>query len=265
MRERLQQWVESSVFQNAIIAIIVLNAITIGLETEPGVVAATGTLLFRLDRIFLAIFVVELLAKLFVYRGKFWSNGWNVFDFIIVGIALVPASGPFSVLRALRILRAFRLLSQVPSMRRVVTALASAIPGMGSIVLVLMVVFYVSSVMATKLFGPSFPQFFGGVGDSMFSLFQIMTLESWSSGIVRPVLDVYPYAWVFFVPFIVITSFAVLNLFIGVIVDSMQRLHILSSPDDDEITVQKNILDKLQAVERELTEVKSLLDRKGRS
>ena len=180
------------------------------------------------------MFVAELVAKLIVYRWRFFRSGWNVFDFIIVGISLVPASGNLSVLRALRILRVLRLLSVVPDLRKVIEALLRAVPGMSSIVAVLMLVFYVSAVLSTKLFGlevhpddtaGDMQEWFGTIGASMYSLFQIMTLESWSMGIVRPTMELYPWAWVFFVPFIILTSFAVLNLFIAIIVNAMQSQH----------------------------------------
>ena len=222
---RLQALLESVGFQRAITAVIALNAIILGLETSPAVMDFAGDLLIAADRLCLLLFVVELLAKLIVYRTRFHHDPWNVFDFVIVGIALVPATGSLSVLRALRILRVLRLVSAVPSMRRVVTALMYAIPGMSSIVALLGLVFYVFSVMATKLFGDSFAEWFGSVGASAYSLFQVMTLESWSMGIVRPVMEVYPLAWLFFLPFILLTSFTVLNLFIGIIVDAMQSQH----------------------------------------
>ena len=183
-----------------------------------------GPLLLALDRAALWVFTVELALKIWVYRSRFARDGWNVFDFVIVAIAWLPAAGPLSVLRALRIMRVLRLVSVVPQMRAVIGALFRAMPGMGSIVAVLMLVFYVAAVMATKLFGEQFPQWFGTIGESMFSLFQVMTLESWSMGIVRPVMELYPGAWAFFVPFIVVTSFTVLNLFIALIVNSMQSM-----------------------------------------
>ena len=222
---KLQGVLESARFQHAVTTLIVLNAITLGLETSSTVMDAIGGLLLALDRAILAVFVVELLTKIVVYRTRFHRDPWNVFDFIIVGIALVPATGSLSVLRALRILRVLRLVSAVPSMRRVVSALLHAIPGMGSIIALLTLIFYVFSVMATNLFGGSFPDWFGSVGSSAYTLFQIMTLESWSMGIVRPVMVVFPYAWVFVLPFILVTSFTVLNLFIGIVVDAMQTQH----------------------------------------
>jgi len=208
-----------------IIALIVINAIVLGLETSPSAMAFAGPALLALDTAILAIFVVELLAKLAVQRAGFFRNGWNLFDSMVVSIALVPAGESLSVLRTLRILRVLRLVSSVPSMRRVVAALLRAIPGMGSILSLLALVFYVSSVMATKLFGAGFPEWFSTIGASAYTLFQIMTLESWSMGIVRPVMAAQPYAWAFFVPFILVTSFAVLNLFIGIVVDAMHSEH----------------------------------------
>jgi voltage-gated sodium channel len=216
--------VESRGFTIAITIVIAVNAITLGLETWPLAMQTAGALLLALDTLALWIFTVEISLKLWVYRGRFFRDAWNVFDFLIVAVAWVPTTGPLSVLRALRIVRALRLLSIVPQMRTVIGALLRALPGMGSVIAVLVLVFYVAAVMATKLFGADFPDWFGSVGASMYSLFQIMTLESWSMGIVRPVMEQHPYAWLFFVPFIVVTSFAVLNLFIALIVNSMQSM-----------------------------------------
>jgi voltage-gated sodium channel len=221
LRASAERLVETDRFQNSIIAVIVVNAAVIGLETVPAAMANFGGLLVALDRIALAIFVAEIGLKLFAYGPRFFRSGWNWFDFTIVAIALMPAGEGLAVLRALRILRAMRLISVVPSMRKVVEGLLRAIPAMGSVVLLLGLVFYVAAVMATKLFGPAFPEWFGTIGASLYSLFQIMTLESWSMGIVRPVMEVSPEAWLFFVPFILVTSFMVLNLFIAIIVTAM--------------------------------------------
>ncbi|MDP5324866.1 MAG: ion transporter [Litorivicinaceae bacterium] len=211
-----------------ITGLILLNAVTLGLETHDGLVAQHGALLSYLDRTLLSIFTLELTAKLIAYRRDFVKSGWNWFDLIIVTISWLPSTGALSVLRALRVLRILRLLSVVPQMRRVIAALGHSIPGMGSVVGVLLLVFYIAAVLATKLFGshpdPSMQAWFGDLGASAYTLFQIMTLESWSMGIVRPTMEIFPLAWVFFLPFIIITSFAVLNLFIGIIVDAMQMV-----------------------------------------
>lgn len=211
--------------ERLVTALVVVNAVILGLQTSDAVVARVGPVLHLADQLILAVFVLEIGARLAVHRLAFFRDPWSVFDFLVVGVALVPAAGAFSVLRALRVLRVLRLISVAPSLRRVVSALITALPGMGAIVLLLGLVFYVSSVMATMLFGERFPQWFGDLGASAYSLFQIMTLESWSMGIVRPVMEVYPYAWAFFVPFILATAFTMLNLFIGVVVNAMQAEH----------------------------------------
>jgi voltage-gated sodium channel len=158
MTARLRAFLESRRFEYAITTVIVINAIALGLETSPEAMARFGGLIIALDRAAIAVFVVELALKLFVYRLSFFRNGWNIFDFVIVSVALVPASQQFSVLRALRILRALRLVSVVPSMRRVIVGLFSAIPSIGTVILMLVLLFYISSVMATKLFGAAFPE-----------------------------------------------------------------------------------------------------------
>src|SRR5262245_46068780 len=148
-----------------------------------------------------------------------------MFDFIVVGIALVPATETFSVLRALRVLRVLRLITVVPSLRRVVAGLLAALPGMGSIVFLIGLIYYVFAVMATKLFGGDSPTLFGTLGSSLFTLFTVMTLEGWVDGVVKPVMEHHPYAWAFFIILIVVPTFMVLNLFIGVVVNAMQTEH----------------------------------------
>ncbi len=226
----LKEIIEADLTRNIIIGVIVVNAIVIGLETSPVAMEAAGFWLRLLDLLALSIFVIEIGIKLIVYRLAFFKDPWNLFDFAIVSTALLPSNSGFSVLRALRILRALRLVSAVPKMRQVVQALLSAVPAMGSVIGLLSLIFYIAAVMATKLFGEGFDEWFGSIGRSLYSLFQIMTLESWSMGIVRPVMEVYPWAWVFFVPFILISSFAVLNLFIAIIVNAM---HEAADEEDD--------------------------------
>jgi len=225
--QRLARLVERAWFRHTVTAVILVNAVVLGLETSETAMAAAGSLLLAIDRLCLAVFVVELALKLAAWRHRFFTSGWNIFDFLIVGISLAPASGPLSVLRALRVLRVLRLLSVVPQLRTVVQALLGALPGMASVIAVLLLVFYVGAVLATKLYGadphPDMQAWFGTVGRSMYTLFQVMTLESWSMGIVRPTMALYPNSWLFFVPFIVLTSFAVLNLFIALIVSAMEK------------------------------------------
>ena len=224
-RKRLNGLVCSPKTERLVTALIVVNAVTLGLETSATINEALSPWIGWLDKAIVAVFVIEIAARLVAEGPSFFRRGWNLFDFAVISVTLIPATGNLSVLRALRILRVLRLVSVVPQMRKVVEALLHAIPGLGSISSLLLLVFYVGAVMATRMFGEAFPEWFGSVGASMYSLFQIMTLESWSMGIVRPVMETFDWAWAFFVPFILLTSFAVLNLFIAVIVDAMQTLH----------------------------------------
>jgi len=261
MRQTVKTFVEHPTFEKAIIGLIIINAIILGMETNKGIMASIGPLLILIDQIILAIFVIEILLRLYADFKGFWRNPWRLFDFIVVTIALIPATGPMSVLRAFRILRILRLVSSVQAIRRVVMGLLNALPGMGSIVLLLGLIFYIFAVISTKLFAETFPEWFGSIGESSYTLFQIMTLESWSMGIVRPVMEQHPYAWVLFVPFIIMTAFAVLNLFIGVIVDAMQSEHEAEAHAEREKMMNNTnvILEEVRSLRVEVSDLKRKL------
>lgn len=253
LRARIDSLVHSRRAQVFITGVILFNAFILGLETSRTVMAVAGPLILALDRLCLTIFVIEIGMKLFARRLRFFADGWNVFDFVIVAIALMPATQGLSVLRALRILRLLRIVSVTPRLRRVVEGFLAALPGMASVFLLMGIIFYIFAVMATKLFAASFPDWFGTLGGSAYSLFQIMTLESWSMGIVRPVMEVYPQAWLFFVPFILVTTFAVMNLVVGLIVNSMQEAHSEESNVATE-AYRDEVLARLIAIEKRLAE-----------
>ncbi len=259
MLPKLQSVLSHPSFEKVIMTLIVFNAIILGLETSPWWMANFGPILLTLDAIILGVFVIELAARLAADFRGFWRDPWRIFDFIVVAIALVPASGPLAILRAFRILRVLRLISTVEAMRRVVSGLLKAVPGMGAIVFLLLMVFYVFAVISTKLFGDAFPEWFGTLGASAYTLFQIMTLESWSMGIVRPVMEEYPFAWLLFVPFIVLTAFTVLNLFIGVIVDAMQSEHEAEAKAERDAVFSETemILEEVRALRKEVAELKA--------
>ncbi len=264
-RQRVRAWVEQPRVQNFIIVLILLNATLLGLETSGDAMAVAGGLIDGLDRAILAVFVVEIALRLYAHRAAFWRDPWSVFDFAVVTIALVPATGPLTVLRALRVLRVLRLLTMVPSMRRVVGALLAAIPGLGSIVLVLLIIYYVFAVIATKLFAAAHPEWFADIGRSLFTLFQIMTLESWSMGIARPVMEHFPYAWAFFIPFILVATFTMLNLFIAIIVNAMQTYHEAEQHDAKEAVdmarqhIEADLHAEMRGLRAEIRELKALL------
>jgi len=264
-RAKLKYYLELPRFEALVLALIVFNAIILGLETSPRAMSAAGPLLKMLDQIVLWLFVLEIAARLTADFKGFWRDPWRIFDFIIVGVALIPATGALSVLRAFRILRVLRLISSIKAMRRVVSGLLSALPGMASIVFLLGLIFYVFAVISTKLFAEAFPQWFGSIGEASYTLFQIMTLESWSMGIVRPVMQEFPLAWLLFVPFIIATAFTVLNLFIGVIVDAMQSEHEAEARADRDAMMSETemILSEVRGLRREISELKSKLPEPG--
>lgn len=267
----LRAFIEHPRVQNAIITLILINAVLLGMETSSSIMQQAGQLIVAVDRIILTIFVIEIMIRITVYGRDFWRDPWSLFDFGVVAIALIPASGPFAVLRALRVLRVLRLLTMVPSMRRVVGALLAAIPGLGSIGLMLLIFYYVFAVIATNLFGAAYPEWFGTLGKSFYTLFQIMTLESWSMGIVRPVMQSFPYAWAFFVPFILIATFTMLNLFIAIIVSAMQSYSeeehretvdaVKATQDHIETDLHKEV----QSLRGEIRELKQLMINNPRS
>ena len=187
---KLTKFVESTRVRNFIIGVIIFNAIILRLETSSMMMSKFGGLIQALDKICLMIFVVELAFKLVAYRFRFFTNWWNIFDTLVVAVSLVPTGGSFTVLRALRIFRLLRVISTAPRLRRVVEGFITALPGMASVFLLMAIIFYVGSVISSKLFGASSPEWFGTLGQSAYSLFQIMTLESWSMGIVRPIMVV---------------------------------------------------------------------------
>ena len=240
MYHKIEKIVESSLFQNFIIGVIIFNGITMGLETSKEFMATYGPIIYFLDTAVITIFTIEIIMRIYVYKLPFFKNGWNLFDFTIVAISLVPSSAGFEILRILRVFRLFRLVTVVPQMRKIVIALVSVIPGMLSIAGLLILLFYIFAIMATQLYAQTFPEWFGTLGESFYTLFQIMTLESWSMGIVRPIMEQHPYAWTFFIPFIFIVTFIMINLIIAIVVDAMNEIK-----DDEE----QHIIDEIHLSE----------------
>lgn len=209
-----------------ITTLIIINAVILGLLTyrsslSPGVM----TLLEFLDAAITWLFVTEIALKLYVYRWQFFRDGWNVFDFSVVGVSLIPGASAFTVLRALRVLRVLRLLRFVPMMKRITEALLKSIPGMGAILAVIILVIYVGAVMATNMYGNTANaevyEMFGNLPDSALTLFQLMTMDGWSDLLDTVSDDGHPYAWIFFLIFIFVGSFAILNLFIALVVEAL--------------------------------------------
>jgi voltage-gated sodium channel len=258
-RTRLARWIESPRVVQFIIGVILVNAVILGLETNKDLMARSGTLLIAIDRACLAVFIIEIVCKLLAFRGLFWRSGWNIFDFIVVAVALVPGAGPWAVIRSLRVLRVLRLLTMIPSLRKVVAAFLHAIPGLGGVLLLMVIFLYTSAGLAVNLFGQRFPEWFGTLTGSLFSLFQILTLEGWAD-MARAIMEVYPWAPLFFVPFIIIATFTVLNLFIGIIVNTMQELSTLPEPG----VPKKDLAEALARIEGDIKGLRNQIENEGR-
>lgn len=222
LQEKVRKLVEHQWFRRPIIVVIILNAITLGLDTSPSIVAQYGGALGLFDKLVLAIFLIEIPLRIFAYRSSFFRDPWSLFDLVIVIISIMPHSGVLSILRILRILRLLRLITLVPSLKIVVEGLLSALPGMGAVSALLGLFLYIGSVIVTKLFGEAAPAQFGDIGISIFSLLQVTTLDGWPD-MARAAMKTAPYAWIFFVFFIILTTFTVLNLFVGVMVSAMEE------------------------------------------
>ena len=271
-RQQLAAFVESPGIEKFIIGLILINAVTLGMETSDAIMSRYGTIIRTIDGLIISVFVIEIGLRITAHGRAFFKDPWSVFDFTVVAIALVPASSQFSVLRTLRVLRVLRLLTMVPQMRRVVGALLSAIPGLSTIIMVLLLIFYVFAVIATNLFGDQYADWFGSIGSSMYTLFQVMTLESWSMGIVRPLMQTHPYAWTFFVPFILIATFTILNLFIAIIVNAMQTQaeleasKTIASVETATGELEHELHAGLERLEQELAAMRRLMEKSaGRS
>ncbi|MBQ7607419.1 MAG: ion transporter [Desulfovibrionaceae bacterium] len=247
-------------FQKFIFVVIIINSITLGLETDDRIVAATGPLLHIVDEVALWIFVVELVMKMLALRMRFVRDPWNLFDFAIVAISFIPNVGWLSVFRSMRVLRVLRLISGMPRLRMIVQSLLLSLPSIGWITLLMLILFYTFAVMATKLFGPAFPEWFGSLGSTFFTLFQVMTLESWSMGIARPVMETYPHAYLFFVPFVLLSAFIVLNVFIAILIGGMDdaRKELSCEGEGD---IKQRLHKELQELKTHMETVETLLAR----
>lgn len=242
--QMIQKLVESNKFQNFIMGLILLNGITMGIETSKSMVLEYGSFFTLFNTFVVSVFTIEIILRIYVHKASFFKDPWSIFDFVIVAISLVPSSAGFEIFRVLRVLRLFRLITVVPQMKKIVVALLNVIPGIGSIAALLTLFFYIFAIMSTQIFGEKFPEWFGTLGESFYTLFQVMTLESWSMGIVRPIMEVYPLAWVFFVPFIFVSTFIIVNLIIAIVVDAMNDMN--ASDEVAQVQEKQHNTDALQ-------------------
>jgi len=253
-RNKIQLIVETRYFQNFIISLIILNSISIGFETSDKIMLAFGSILLLMDKVILFVFVIEIILKLYAYRISFFKSGWNIFDLSIVAIALLPVSGSLAILRSLRIIRSLRLLKNLPKLRFIVESLLHSLPSLGWIFVLLALVFYIFAVIGTKLFSSEFPELFGSLGRSMFSLFQIMTLEGWAE-IARNVMIKYPLAYIYFIVFILLASYTTLNIFIAIVVNTMSEVQLRVSNKEVE-KIENFIQDENEELRNDIKNIK---------
>ncbi len=264
LRERAGLWIESTKVQQWIIALIVFNAVMLGLQTSKDIATNFEFFFDFLDVAIPAIFLVEILIKLYAFNYKFFKSGWNIFDIIIVILCLLPEAGPLRILRTLRILRALRLVRKIPRLRILVEAVLDALPSIQWVLVLLLMVFYIYALIGTMIFGPVFVDYFGTLGQSMFSLFQIMTLESWSVSIARPVMAQFPISWLYFVSFIMIATYTTINIFIAIMVNTMQNLAAASqelglNKKQSEVSKLLNIPEKEETIIKKENEILLIL------
>ena len=262
----IKRFVEHPFTQRFIIFLIILNSILIGLETSPVYMEHFGFYIDQIDKIILFIFVAEIFLKLYAYGWRFFGSAWNLFDSAVILVSVIPSIGAsFTVLRALRILRTLRLLNNIPKLKIIIESLLHAIPSIGWIAVLLTIIFYIFAVIGNNLFATAHPEYFGSLTGSLFTLFQIMTLESWSSGIARPIIGEMPFASIYFVIFILIATYTTLNIFIAIVVNTMNELHRAGLNEEEEHikkfvhSEHERLNNQIADMKSELSEIKELL------
>ena len=284
--KKIRNIVESAWFQNAILIVIALNAVIMGLQTSDSINSAIGPVLCVLDYICLGIFIFEILLKFLAYGIRFFTDGWNWFDLIIVVCSLFSGLAFLKVLRVFRIFRIFRtfkalkglkamrMVSRLDKLRMIIGAIGKSIPAISWTAVLLLLIYYIFALIGTSLFGEAFPDWFGTIGKSLYTLFQVMTLESWSMGISRPVMEVFGWAWLYFVPFVLVSSFVVMNVVVGIVVNSISEVQAqltkekhpeLDADTDDTPDESKSIADletKITELQKQLSHIEGLLENK---
>lgn len=266
---QLKAFVEHKLFNGTILALILINAVIIGLETYPAIFTQYETLFNVLNNTLLFIFTIEIILKTTVYKGDFFKNPWNVMDFLIVALSLIFINSSFvSLLRILRVLRVLRTISAFPSLRRVVSALFLSVPAMISSLFLMIILFYIYGIMGTILFAQVSPMYFGELQLSLLTLFQVFTLEAWASEVFRPIFDVYGWSWLYFSTFIIFSAFIIANIFFGELVTNAQKLAQMSDSEDNitedlsNVQIQlKTLQEQNETLHKQLNHLTTLLQR----
>jgi voltage-gated sodium channel len=264
---KLETFLNSHIAQDLLAILLVLNAVILGMETSVNLMDEYGTYLVALDTIILYVFVFEIALRLIAGGFRFFKCGWNLFDFVIIAISISAAATSLSALRTLRVLRLLRFLSLSPSMKFLVSSLGRALPGILNIALILLAMFYIWAVVACQSFGSDNPPF-ASLTRSMYTLFQVMLGDNFGE-LTNKVMETHPYAYLFFIPYMIVMAFTILNLFFGLIVGSMQgaaeeeNTKALAKhagvEHDPEMTQNKLILNELRDLKKQINGLKKSL------
>jgi len=271
-RSNLRRFVEAPNFHLTIIVLIVFNALILGLETYDPITAVVGPTLDLINNVLVIIFVIEIFLRIWAHGWAFFRNGWNVFDLVVVGAALIPPNTG-AILRMLRLLRVLRLLSSVRSMRRVMVALGAAVPGMVSIGALLFMIIYVFAVASTTILRPLSPTFFGDLWTSIASMFRVALGDGWED-IITPIALEHPWVWAYFMVYGILSSVIILNLFVAVAVEGMDRMKALGlaeaqaedqTLDERILGIDEQVLLELRALRGEVAELRKRLGQDART
>ena len=276
---KLKDFVEGKLFQGTVLIVIAINSIVLGLQTSPSIDNSIGDILSIIDTICLGIFIIEMLLKMIVYHFfGYFKNPWNVFDFCIILMSILSGLSVLSSLRVLRVFRVFRSLkglrgfkmaSSLRPLQVIISAIGKSIPGISWAMLLMVIVYYIFSIIGVTIFGQTFDEWFGDIAKAMYTLFQVMTLESWSMGISRPVMEVFPYAWAYFVPFVLVSSFIMMNVIVGIVVTAISEVAEGRSKDKEEKEAKKKqekdrdtlIREEIALVKAHLEELEKMLNK----
>nr|WP_010133413.1 ion transporter [Microbulbifer agarilyticus] len=260
--ESCRRLVEAPIFNQVIIGLILVNAVVVGMETSTWVVERFNDALLGVNQLILIAFMVEAAVKISAEGRRPWryfANGWNCFDFSIIVLSLIPAAGPMATLaRLVRVLRVLRLVSAFPELRLLVDTLLRSLPSMFHISLLMGIIFYIYGVAGYFLFHEIDPTHWRTLPIALLSLFRIVTFEDWTD-IMYTAMDAMPYAWIYFISFVVMGAFVMINLFIGVVLNNLEeaklrRLDELSMPPS-----QTEILRELRATQESLARLQKRL------
>jgi len=226
MKAFCEKIVNHGLFEKTIISLILLNGVVLGLETSSQLVERYGAIMEMTSHVILIAFILEALMKIIAVApqlGRYFGSGWNVFDFSVVVFSLLPSTGEFAMIaRLARLLRVMRLISTIPELRLIVTTLVRSLPGMMHVVLLMGVIFYIYAVAGFHLYNEHDPELWGTLGLSLLTLFRVVTLEDWTD-VMYTAMEMNPYSWIFFVSFVVMGTFVIINLFIAVVLNNLEE------------------------------------------